>query len=984
MKKNIIKLHLIALLFLASNWAKAQCPGPALTLSTTTTATSCPTNGSITATIGGGVAPYLYSITAGPSTLPYQSSNILSGLDDGTYTIQALDACNNTITATAIVADGYNEMVLSRTWEDPTCNSPGNGSTTLTVAGGTAPFSYTLLSGTTVVAGPQTNNVFTGLSSGSYTAEVTDACGEIRTIGLSLTNNDIKFHASINTSDQYLLNSTTAIGVIAAPEPYASNGLHYLDSYAGPISVNCDTVATRFAAFVLPTSSISDVMRRIFVKDLVTGDTVFDDTFDRSAANPNRASSTAFLQKNRNYRIYYSDLCDDLDSTDRNYNTKSTYTIHPTVKRTCDEFCLEVRWDNHPALKTYSAPEDTITLIGSSLPGDTAINPLAYQQIIHKVVNVNDSLGWSLQGGIKQRNSFCGITPGESYTIEVRSLCGIDTLTFSTNTLPQPSISHSVRNSACIEGTADFRFSLSNWANNDGYRHIVVNSGPNSFTDSNNNVVPISYPYHDSVYSNSNNINLGSLPVGTYDIDFYDACGYIVNYSLIVTPAHVMQAEYDPVIIDQRCNGSSSVTVNVSNYQNYYPRLQLFRKTGSTYSLVDAVLIASLPTHTFNNLIDGEYRVIARPNSSGSNDKIVQHQCDTIYQEDFTLQYELPNIDTSSYGYVCSGGNSGFVQLYTSGGSKPFTFEQLAIPGNTVLTTQSDSLFTGLARGTHRFRITDSCLNSTVYDITIDTLLSPSVQLSNPAGCIGTPVQLYAGSNFPEDMIFTWSGPGSFTSTGDAISFNPLMNSDTGTYVLTATHPNCPNSSYTEQALINSTCTPLPLLSLEFNAQQARYNPQNVLLNWQFESALHIDYFVIEHSINAVDFNDLGVVDYSTLSNTYDYLHTDVPYSNNYYRLRIVDTDGTATYSAVRKVSITNPINNVTIWPNPADKSITISELEENQIVSIITIDGRVLNTIKAVSDIMEIDISHLAKSIYIVKISDSNGHSINIKIRKD
>ncbi|MBK6635008.1 MAG: SprB repeat-containing protein [Chitinophagaceae bacterium] len=63
-------------------------------------ACSTPNSGSITITATGGLAPYQYSLNAGP----FQSSNVFSGLAAGTYTITIRDAYCGLLTKTVTIA----------------------------------------------------------------------------------------------------------------------------------------------------------------------------------------------------------------------------------------------------------------------------------------------------------------------------------------------------------------------------------------------------------------------------------------------------------------------------------------------------------------------------------------------------------------------------------------------------------------------------------------------------------------------------------------------------------------------------------------------------------------------------------------------------------------------------------------------------------------------------------------------------------------
>lgn len=119
------------------------------------------TDGSATATAGGGTPPYTYLWSDG------QTTATATGLATGTYSVTATDA--NACTATASVTIGE-PMVLgvNTTATDASCNGFSDGSITANGTGGTAPYSYLWSDG-------QTTATATGLSAGMYTVTVTDA-----------------------------------------------------------------------------------------------------------------------------------------------------------------------------------------------------------------------------------------------------------------------------------------------------------------------------------------------------------------------------------------------------------------------------------------------------------------------------------------------------------------------------------------------------------------------------------------------------------------------------------------------------------------------------------------------------------------------------------------------------------------------------------------------------------------------------------------
>jgi hypothetical protein len=121
-------------------------------------------NGSIAVSAAGGAGNYEYSL----SGEVFQQSGKFTGLAAGTYTIIVRDAANCTTTLETSVqnADGLNITAASTI---AGCGT-ANGTITMDPVGGEAPVLFSLNNGSF-----QTNNVFEGLSSGTYTITAKDA-----------------------------------------------------------------------------------------------------------------------------------------------------------------------------------------------------------------------------------------------------------------------------------------------------------------------------------------------------------------------------------------------------------------------------------------------------------------------------------------------------------------------------------------------------------------------------------------------------------------------------------------------------------------------------------------------------------------------------------------------------------------------------------------------------------------------------------------
>ncbi len=124
------------------------------------------TDGSITITASGGTAPLQYSFDGGTT---FQAGNSLTNLPGGTYNLVVEDAGGCQSTGTSILIDPA-AVSFTSSATDENCGA-GDGTITITGAGGTGSLQYSIDGGTTF----QSSGVFTGLSANTYNIVVEDA-----------------------------------------------------------------------------------------------------------------------------------------------------------------------------------------------------------------------------------------------------------------------------------------------------------------------------------------------------------------------------------------------------------------------------------------------------------------------------------------------------------------------------------------------------------------------------------------------------------------------------------------------------------------------------------------------------------------------------------------------------------------------------------------------------------------------------------------
>ncbi|TAL59347.1 MAG: T9SS type B sorting domain-containing protein, partial [Bacteroidetes bacterium] len=143
---------------------------PALALSGSITAqtdVSCSgsANGSVTVTGAGGASPYEYSINGGT----YQAAGTFTGLAVAAYTLSVRDANLCTTTVSATVTEPA-VLAIANSKVDASCPGVPDGSVTLTISGGTQPYTVIWSDGVT------TSNRL-NIPNGTYSVVVTDSNG---------------------------------------------------------------------------------------------------------------------------------------------------------------------------------------------------------------------------------------------------------------------------------------------------------------------------------------------------------------------------------------------------------------------------------------------------------------------------------------------------------------------------------------------------------------------------------------------------------------------------------------------------------------------------------------------------------------------------------------------------------------------------------------------------------------------------------------
>ncbi len=195
---------------------------------------------------------------------------------------------------------------------------------------------------------------------------------------------------------------------------------------------------------------------------------------------------------------------------------------------------------------------------------------------------------------------------------------------------------------------------------------------------------------------------------------------------------------------------------------------------------------------------------------------------------------------------------------------------------------------------------------------------------------------------------------------------------------------------YNKPVLTNTAITiikdlPLPVSLLSFTGS-LQGNQTNLF--WQTASEINFSRFEVERSADAVSFKKIGdkLSNANTSGSAYSLTDAQPLQGRNYYRLRIIDKDGSSSYSAVVLVILNKDKFSVLIGPNPGKGKFSIQLFNWNSAsgsVRIADMNGRIVYRKESIGrnvSTLPIDMQSLAKGMYMVTI-EGDGQKIVQKV---
>jgi len=915
--------------------ASAQCPAstPLVINPVSTTESRCQASGTATITASGGAAPYFYSITAGPVTVPPQSTNVFQSLAPGNYTLQVTDNCNTSLTTNFLIAGTYTVPLPTAGVQSPTCQGGNDGMMTIHVADGRQPYTFSLISPSPITVASQSVNQFNGLTGGSYTYRVTDSCANYQTRTVALPDGDnAAFY--IQMGDLHY-EGCDSFSIAYALYPLTSPYLH--PPYTMGLTLPNGTIINhvlnvgRIAPF---TSSVSDTF--YFKYRHTTGSFDYISLTGMNSCGASYSTGTSLIV------LDMAAYATPVPGCSRQY-----------------AYAFDQGKDNNPLyayqLKLH-CPTVTYTLVSPSG------NVLATQ--------INNS-------------SFSGFPPGNGYKIIREDCCRKDSLLFNWAAMPILKISGYTANpgNTCKEGTTSVNINVGPVSTGS----IIVASGPPSVVMADGTVHYYTYP--DTVRNQpfgTSGVNINYFTAGTYTLYAMDNCGQKDSITFTLSPADMRHSTFSAQAV-KGCTGDNKIMLDASSNTgaNLYG-YDAFISTGPAgyfgspgdYPYADSITHLSSGTYYVNYMYQSRDYVSYLKGMDGYGCDVI---ADTLVLPAYTQPLLAPSAAIASCGVLRN------IALLpdTSRGLMPFQYQVISGPVTTPL--QPDPVFHNLPSGTYGFLLADACGNSYTTNISIDTLVVPRAVAAGNTCQSGAAVLLLPSSPF---YSYTWQRPDGATSSGDRIMLNPITPADTGTYTIQVTSNvgGCTDSKSSTITLDYCSLILLPVSQLNFTgARQA----DHIKLTWQAMDETSVANYTVERSADGAHFTTLERLSATGLTtNTFTVIdHRPLP-GISYYRLQMGLTDGSARYSRILSFSgkaALKPEVYPTLITGNTPLLATWPATTQNAFIQLMGMDGRIWLTLpieKGASQ-TSIDTSHLPRGSYLVVFTQS-GQKTAVRVLKE
>lgn len=158
------------------------------------------------------------------------------------------------------------------------------------------------------------------------------------------------------------------------------------------------------------------------------------------------------------------------------------------------------------------------------------------------------------------------------------------------------------------------------------------------------------------------------------------------------------------------------------------------------------------------------------------------------------------------------------------------------------------------------------------------------------------------------------------------------------------------------------------------------------MLTWSTQQEENSDKFIVMKSADGTNWSTIGEVKAagnSSVKLNYSFTDKAASAGKQYYRLKIVDLDGSVEYSEIRQIGGT-ATSVVSVFPNPATDFVKVSVSGKGQtVVQLLSLSGKVMDQRKVAesNSVVNFSLNGYAGGLYIIRVVYQSGDSESFKV---
>jgi poly(beta-D-mannuronate) lyase len=317
----------------------------------------------------------------------------------------------------------------------------------------------------------------------------------------------------------------------------------------------------------------------------------------------------------------------------------------------------------------------------------------------------------------------------------------------------------------------------------------------------------------------------------------------------------------------------------------------------------------------------------------------------------------------------CSGGG-GIVLGFTDGGSNTFQPKGIVVANNLIKMTTGQAAFNDATNTQLTY-----AAEGNMFNAPNGVGLSSSTGFANYSLTFGARINgVLQPPTLVQDVAINTSNYTSLLSGIDAHSQTRSSVYDVGCDEVNGT-----GSILTYPLDSNLVGAGKPFITLPVHLIQFGILLVNktVQLTWDVTNEINFREYLVEHSTNGINF--MGISTIASKNNhgasSYTFSHNNLTLGNNFYRLKMMDRDGSYQYSPIKMVNFSNEVS-IHIYPNPASHFLYVEVsgmLLTGAALQIINSLGVTVKTIAITANKQSIPLHQFPKGIYQIRFVQAN-----------